>query len=189
MRNDARLIFLRSNRFEEGEAIRGGILVTDEETKPLEFRCTGPIRPTALQKMLYGNMLQRHVLVELIGHSLLNSINEKSNVVLVREPDLLHLQVKVGDQQTVLLLSKHGEFDAKTEGKPGGEESATKLLGSDSGRFEPVVVRTYRGFEEKGIQLRGMLREVFAHFDLIEPFERIKVALEHVHKQKLGESK
>jgi len=186
---DIRLTFLCSHRFENGEVIRGGILLTDRETKPLEFRCTSPIRPTGLQKLLYGNMLERHILVELIGQSLLKSLAEQSDVILVREPDLLHLQVRLGNQQTVLLLSKHGEHDPRGAEKSDAGGGTSKLLGSDTGKFEPVVVHTYRGFEEKGGQLRGVLGEVFAHFDLLEPFERVKAALEQVHKQKLGEGK
>ena len=37
---DLRLVFLDVALFEDGAAIRGGVLVTDIETKPYEFRCT-----------------------------------------------------------------------------------------------------------------------------------------------------
>ena len=65
--DDVRLMFISTKDFADGEAIRGGMLVTDAQTKPLEFRCTDPVRPTSLQKVLYGKMLENHVLVTLIG--------------------------------------------------------------------------------------------------------------------------
>jgi len=50
--------FLSSAKFENDSVIRGAILVTDVETKPLEFRVTAPVRPTNFQKTLYGDILR-----------------------------------------------------------------------------------------------------------------------------------
>ena len=77
MATDSRLAFLGSAKFDNSEVTRGGILVTDAETKPLEFRCTGPIRPTSFQRLLYGTVMERHIPVELVGVSLLNSRKEQ----------------------------------------------------------------------------------------------------------------
>jgi hypothetical protein len=44
--------FLSSFDFENGTTVRGAILVTDDQTKPVEFRVTSPIRPSVnLQKL------------------------------------------------------------------------------------------------------------------------------------------
>ena len=38
----------------------GAILVSDEKGFPLEFQYTDPILPTKLQKVLYGNSLEKY---------------------------------------------------------------------------------------------------------------------------------
>lgn len=48
-----KLMFLDVALFEDGAAIRGGVLVTDLDTKPYEFRCTSPVRPTHLQSFIW----------------------------------------------------------------------------------------------------------------------------------------
>lgn len=72
-----RLAFLSRASFDNGLVSHGGILVTDGETKPLEFRCTSPIRPSSLQKVLYGKTLDGHMALELIGLPLIKRLSEK----------------------------------------------------------------------------------------------------------------
>jgi len=45
----------------EKDVFRGGVLVTDAQGKPIEFRCTSAIQPTAVQKTLYGGTLRAHM--------------------------------------------------------------------------------------------------------------------------------
>ena len=40
------------------EAIRGGALLPDSKSEPLEFRCTERLMPTSLQQILWGDRLQ-----------------------------------------------------------------------------------------------------------------------------------
>ena len=70
----AKIAFLETYTSEDSGGIIGAILVTDEETKPLEFRVTSPIKPTGFQKTLYGDVLLEHILVELISVPLLSQI-------------------------------------------------------------------------------------------------------------------
>jgi hypothetical protein len=78
--------FLSSAKFENDSVIRGAILVTDVETKPLEFRVTAPVRPTNFQKTLYGDILTEHVLVELVTIPLFKALSQKPHIVVVRDP-------------------------------------------------------------------------------------------------------
>ena len=173
-------MYLAAQRFEAGKAIRGAFLLTDIETKPIEFRCTNPIRPTQLQTMLYGDILQRHILVELIGAPLAQSVKEKPDIILVFEPDFLHLRTKV--DLPVVLLTKE-ERIAATD----GSENEFQLITSTSGHFEPVVLSTHGDFPNDKAQTRDLLSGIFNKHDLIEPFSRIASALEQVHAQKIGE--
>lgn len=87
----AKIAFLETYTLSENGGVMGAILVTDAETKPLEFRVTAPIRPTSFQKTLYGDVLLEHILVELISVPLLNAVNEQIDLIVVKDPLFLEL--------------------------------------------------------------------------------------------------
>ncbi|MGA8263260.1 MAG: hypothetical protein WB779_02345, partial [Ignavibacteriaceae bacterium] len=80
------LAFLESYTLKDKEGIMGAILVTDSDTKPVEFRVTAPITPTNFQRTLYGNVLMEHILVELISAPLLNAVSLDLDIIIVRNP-------------------------------------------------------------------------------------------------------
>lgn len=178
--NELRLMFLASQDFEKGEAVRGGMLVTDDQTKPLEFRCTSPIRPTRLQKVLYGKLLHPHMLIELIATPLVRSASEQPHIILVRDKEILKLQDKVNIPVVWLGLNEEdiGSDEEKTDDSP--------LITSETGKFEPIVVRGVPGKVEETRRAKQLLTQVFAGHNLLEPFERIKNALEQVHNEQAG---
>lgn len=92
--SQTKLMFLTSRKFESNNAVRGAFLLTDAETKPLEFRCTNPIRPTQLQKMLYGDILEQYILVELIGQPLVKTVKDEPDLILVSDFSFLDLEQK-----------------------------------------------------------------------------------------------
>ncbi|MGE5410933.1 MAG: hypothetical protein ACM3MI_08235, partial [Clostridiales bacterium] len=91
-----RIAFLETYSFDDKSGIMGAILVTDPDTKPLEFRVTAPIKPTSFQKTLYGNVLHEHILVELIALPLLGAIKDDIDLILVRDPLFLGINNKQG---------------------------------------------------------------------------------------------
>lgn len=92
--SEMKLAFLSNYKFENDAAIRGAILVTDASTKPLEFRVTAPIRPTNLQKTLYGKILDEHLAVELISLPLLDSLNDNNKPDLIIVLDALFFRCR-----------------------------------------------------------------------------------------------
>src|SRR5574341_358085 len=100
-----RLMFLASKKFESGKAIRGALLLTDLCTKPVEFRCTNPIRPTSLQSMLYGDTLEEQIMIELIGLPLTKSLREQQpHLILVQEGSFLGIRPRI--EIPVILITK-----------------------------------------------------------------------------------
>jgi len=266
-----KVMFLVQKKFEERDAIRGAFLTTDESTTPLEFRCTGPIQPTDLQKVLYGPILEPYVLVRLIGMPLIQAAREKPDLILVRDPLLLELRTKIEIPLLCVLKETEGR-EQKAEGRlpmaygplpseqrdrldlilttigarkealiqalskiqglkhpphqivgqlpyPVGKnlsrETAQKIrahlekagatvklvpsipksgpsseansdepiLHCESGRFEPLMVMSHRDFAEDRNNQRPILHRIFKHYNLIEPFDRILMALERIHAQ------
>ena len=75
----------------EGRGYVGGLLVTNQNGRPLEFQCTTPVKPDRTQEILYGAMLRPWLLGELIGCTLLNRVSIKPDIVLTGDPDVLEL--------------------------------------------------------------------------------------------------
>ena len=75
------LAFVTLSEVEDG-VLRGGILVTDAHGKPVEFRCTSPIRPNTVQRTLYGGTLMPHIAVELVGKPLIQAVQASPDVGL-----------------------------------------------------------------------------------------------------------
>ena len=162
---EQRLFFVDTELFENGEAIRGGVIITDFETKPYEFRCTSPIRPTPLQRVLYGDTLEEYISVELIGVPLVNAVKEKPGLIVVRKPILLKIRPLIS---VPVIQARKGEIDS------GNGSNPTELV-------------SHRDFPAEAASAQAMLAKLMEKRDLMEPFERLRVALSEAHKQNIGE--
>jgi hypothetical protein len=76
----------------DGRGFVGGLLVTNQLGRPLEFQCTTPVRPNRTQEILYGHTLRSWVLGELIGGTLLDRISIKPDLIVTSDPCLLELR-------------------------------------------------------------------------------------------------
>ena len=162
MAENVRLMFLTCKYFEQLKAIRGGSLATDEKTRPIEFRCTSPIRPNDYQRVLYGNTLDSYIFVDLIGVPLVNATRESIDFVLVDDERFLAIRPSVG--VPVILLV------------PSSQDRETTS----------VTLRAYPGFETESVAAQSV--SIFkGGIDLLEPFERVRLALEQAHSQKIGD--
>jgi hypothetical protein len=156
---DTKFAFLDIAVFDEGGAIRGGCLVTDANTHPLEFRVSGAIRPTNLQKILYGDSLNEYIRNDLLGLPMIQALDNKPNLVLVREVDFLKLRPRV-DVPVIWVT-------VTDDGKPG--------------------LRTLPGYEHEAEASVNVLPTRLRGQSIVEPFSRIRNALEEAHGLKVGE--
>jgi len=171
----AKIAFLETYTSEESGGIIGAILVTDADTKPLEFRVTSPIKPTGFQKTLYGDVLLEHILVELISVPLLNAINEQVDLILVKDPFFLGANNKQG----IRVIRVFNEGDGKSRLSTKSEVLA--FSGNAGGK---MMVETSKKFEAEIIPIKDQLNKMAEHRNLLEPFERLKIACEQVQQQK-----
>jgi hypothetical protein len=151
--------------------------VADCDTKPLEFRVTAPVRPTLFQKTLYGELLNEHILVELIAVPLLAELKEKPQIILVRDP--LFLGINARQMIRTVLILKEDELQF-------GKNNPTAQLDSVSGR-PPLILKTSEQFSKELDSIREQLESIYSRRDLLEPFSRNKIACQEVHNQRLGE--
>jgi hypothetical protein len=163
----------------ERDIFRGGVLVTDSQGKPIEFRCTSAIQPTAVQKTLYGGTLKAHMAVELTARPLLNAVKEKYDAVFVTQEDFIELRKTI--QKPLLLVAKQGSTLATQQDSESPAKS--ELLSSPSGKFDPVVLTCHWQHAEDIALTLPDLGSLFARFDFIEPFSRIESALKLLHEK------
>lgn len=174
----AKLAFLETYTLSENGGVMGAILVTDSETKPLEFRVTAPIRPTSFQKTLYGDVLLEHILVELISVPLLNAVNEQIDLIIVKDPLFLGANNKQGIR-VVRLLSDEKQ---KSKSNTAVEALNTPMNGTVKGYLE-----TSQKFAEELKGIKASLEKISEARNLSEPFERLKAACEQVQLQRTND--
>jgi len=180
-----KLAFLTYVQAEDGNSGRGALLVTDDATRPLEFRCTTPIKPNPLQRMLYGQTLRSYIAADLVGEPLLGAIEEKPYVVLVREPMFLTLRSKT--KFHMVCLRRQGEQISAviSDDQPRSKEEPS-LLSCASGRFQPLTVTGVPGHAGELETALEVLRPIFSETDLLEPFDRIAKVVAELSRQEGG---
>lgn len=176
--NLAKIGFLESLTLDESSGVMGAILVTDGETKPLEFRVTAPIKTTNFQKTLYGDVLLEHVLVELISLPLITALNEELDLILVKDP----LFLGANNKQGIRVIHIFSQDENNKVPQKGAEE-----LKSHKSSGQKVFIQTSQKYEAELPQIRDLLNSISEQRNLIEPFSRLKVACEQVHLQKTNE--
>ena len=151
----------------------GAVLVTDDRGIPLEFRCTHPVKPTAVQKALYGSNLESHVSVDLCGKPLLEAVRTNPIACVVENRELVSLREVV--DLPVLYLQKSGEVLEET-GQP-HIVGHTRSFTSSSKVAANLSVRCHSKWESDFEKTREVLEQASSHIDLLEPFDRITTSL------------
>lgn len=147
--------------------IFGGYLLVDTMGRPLEFYCTAPIRVSRAQQILYGHTLESHLHGKQIGATLIEESSLEPRVVLTDLPAMLHAGIHTS---VPLGLVKTNEEESSSC------ELGMLRIGSRSVRFD--------GNNESLVSLmRERLSFLDPQFDVAEPFERIRAAIEEAQKR------
>jgi len=173
-----KIAFLETYNLEGDGGVMGAIMVTDADTKPIEFRVTAPIKPTSFQRTLYGDVLHEHILVELISIPLLNAINEQVDLIIVKDPFFLGANNKQGIR--VVRIFNEGDGQSRKSSK------AVELPFSSNGNGK-TLLETSQKFESELSVINEELNKISEGRNLLELFERLKLACEQVNQQKAVE--
>jgi hypothetical protein len=162
----------------ETHGVFGGYLVLNAIGRPLEFHCTAPVKPNRAQEILYGPTLEEYLFAEQIGQTLVKQASATPPVILTDVPALLALRhyiappvclVLPGDDQT-------GADDDRSQPARVDSSHAKHLLASQfrcGGRPFAVLAEFEQDVSTAGKHLDGL----GATMDLLEPFERIREAV------------
>ena len=146
----------------------GGYLLLNAAGRPLEFHCTAPVKPNRAQEILYGPTLRPFVYGEQIGQTLLNRSKLTPLVVCTdSEPvlaarDFTHVPV-------VLVRQEAGDGGLTPEVR--GQMTLARNL-----------VMTAPHFSSDEAAIRQAWPAEADALDLLEPFARIREALDEAQK-------
>lgn len=159
----------------------GAVLVTDHFGVPQEFRCSHPVKPTAIQRQLYGNSLEPYLGIQLCGIPLVQSLKLRPSLIIVNREYLLSL--RQDSPYPVIFLHRAGET-IELESLDAAEDAKKRVrIESPSKRFQPLIIVAQASYEEDRDRAREIIEPIFSHLDLYEPFERMHKAVEVLGKQ------
>ncbi len=163
----------------------GAILVTKLNSVPVEFRVTLPVKPTSIQKSLYGESMVPYIGTELCGTQLLEAITHNPEVVFVSPKYMLG--VRPNSAAPIIYVfeadqshkTKVGEMDQVATDQNAPVKS-WQLSGSNN---QPITLSTAFNFAEDYEITKDLIAELALKFDLLEPFTRINRAIDVLAEQ------
>ena len=155
----------------------GAILVSDEKGFPLEFQYTDPIAPTKLQKVLYGNSLEKYLKVDVILDNLLNVLSSKIDILIVKDEQLLDsAKLKTDVIRVSETGSAVGELSQTIEKVKDDEYifQYSKLAAPVRVTFKENVAEEDALFEK----VHSIITKLGENIDVIEPLERVQKSID-----------
>ncbi len=149
----------------DGRGHIGGLLITNQNGRPLEFQCTTPVKPNRTQEILFGETLRPWILGELIGCTLLDRVAFKPNIVITSDDALLELR-----NHTSIPVACASDVKAKL-----AEQGVTLKLGTS-------ILRFHRAHARDADTIAKQQHLLPDSADLAEPLERVREALSETVK-------
>ncbi|WP_347243896.1 hypothetical protein [Thermogutta sp.] len=193
-RSSLRLGFFTAVPLADGGYV-GGYLILNGVGRPIEFHCTTPVRPTRAQEILYGPTLKPYLLGEQMAPALIAKAKSGVEIVFVSEWEALTLS-QVVEQPVVLVVSPETteavDCGLVASAASGGRcPSATGAPFVGAALLECGAIPACRSLQigrntllipessrETLTQVQEFLSPWAEAFDLLEPFGRIRAALE-----------
>jgi hypothetical protein len=166
----------------------GGYLVLNRAGRPLEFHCTAPIRPNRAQEILYGRTLRPYLYGEQIGRTLLEQGKHSAAVVLTDCEPMLDVSEFVTSPVVLVGKEDPSSDPAKSEDRAGGRKwriDAAQAAKPNLHFFTVGGQKLAFRREAKSHDEDSMVQEIgaiAAGLDLLEPFERIRAAIDEARR-------
>ncbi len=142
---------------------RGALLITDLRGDPMEFQAATPIRPSRVQQAIWGDMLTRHIVADLLAAPLLEHMQHSPSLVLCERLEALLAPSRI----PIAHLHPHSEApqpEFPHIQSPARLEAGCLTVAPDSG-------------ESHLQQAEDFLGKAKPSFDPFDAFDRIHLAL------------
>lgn len=158
----------------EGRGHVGGLLVTNQHGRPLEFQCTTPVKPNRTQEILYGETLKPWLLGELIGGTLLERVSIKPDIIVISDPNILELR-----NHTSIPVACTSDLPQSATATAGTSPVGSVSIGTQRLRFHDA-------HHNDADTIAGKRHLIPDQADLAEPLERVREALAETVKTVLA---
>ena len=155
--------------FSEHLGFAGGLLLVNQEARPLEFHCTTPVPLNRTEKILYGATYKSHVCCDLIGATLIEKSSTAPELLLVEQPELMELAGRIASP--ILLLAESCYCDSGLH-----DVQYPEML------IDGVEVQVLTKDIEQFEFVRAACERFTSSVSLDEPFERIRSAIREAHQ-------
>jgi hypothetical protein len=162
----------------------GGYLILNTAGRPLEFHCTAPIKPNRAQVILYGPTLESFLYGEQIGQTLISQGSALPLLVCTDREPALAAREHVSPPVVLVLPSDALDEPANAEPKQffridGPHRGGPRLVMFQFGRNRLALPE--RADEDRRL-IGERLADLAESFDLAEPFQRIRYAIEEAQQ-------
>ncbi len=142
----------------------GGLLVLSPEGRPIEFHCTAPVAENKTQKILYGQTYQGFLFCDQIGSALVEKSRSKPELLVTDRSELMPLG-KLSSTPVVKLCQQI-------------EASVQEAVSTTGFEINGETVETDISDLQQIQWAKDACRAFAQSLPLIEPFERIKLAID-----------
>jgi hypothetical protein len=165
----------------------GGYLVLNVNGRPLEFHCTAPVKPNRAQEILFGPALEPYLYGEQIGQTLIAKSEVQPLAVCTDLAAVLAVRQFVSLPVALVLPAGLDDRSESCEAAPLDGQSyrvdsshpAVPLAAFRLGRNRLAVPS---GSLADRASLASNLESIADTFDLAEPFERIRNAIDEARR-------
>jgi len=153
MNDKVYIAFIKISELGDDKSLRGAILLTDLNYYPIEIRYTDVVNASTLEKIAYGINFKRGLAVDKIISPLIDALENIPNLILIDDSQFLRAQNKT--DIPVCQIDKEDQSNLKFN-----------------------FAKNEKEYKDLTSNLLG---ESIEYETIIEPFERLLKALEHVH--------
>lgn len=167
----------------EQQGLFGGYLLVNRNARPIEFHCTAPVKPNRAQEILYGASLESYLYGEAIGAVLTAKAATAVDFLCVDVPAALAVREFV--ERPVALVIETDAAGATADADPSrplfriDQAHERGLHRFRLGTHDVAVARRYLADETA---VTAKFAEIAEAFDLREPFERIRGAIDEARR-------
>ena len=160
--------------------LRGVALITDTRGIPKEFVRTDPLRPEALDRILYGDAFGTYAKQSLILENLLDAVSNDPQLWLCNDEELLEPLYRVSRLKSVMLEeSPHVPLDAAGHIETSAEPNVYLIQAYRNGA--PLRAEFPDGTRSDEVEQSAViLTEAGQTMNILEPFTRLQKALTYL---------
>ena len=171
-----------------GAGIVGGLLLVNDRARPVEFHCTTPMPMSRVNEILYGATHREALVSDQLGKALVKQAlqstkNTKRSIELLvtDDVDALELRPQIALPVTLLASDELGVQESESNSAERNNDSDT-LRTEWSFEIGSHCFTNTADYPQDREVIRDCLSKLGSTWDLAEPFERIRDAINEAHR-------